>query len=153
MQNYELFTPSESDAASICTIEESCFAIPLTEQQILSQIRDEKYILICAGNRRNGIVAYVGMYYVLDEGYITNVAVSPKHRREHAADCLIIELERNAVEKKLSFITLEVRESNIPAVSLYKKHGFQTAGLRKNYYCSPTENALIMTKMLCEEKN
>ncbi len=153
MQKYELFTPSESDAAAISGIEEACFALPLSEQQILSQIRDEKYILVCAGNRQSGIAAYAGMYSVLDEGYITNVAVSPSFRREHIADRLMEELERLSVVKELSFLTLEVRESNSPAILLYKKHGFLPAGLRMNYYQSPVENALIMTKMLSEGKN
>ena len=150
MQDYELFIPSESDAAAICGIEKACFALPLTEQQVLSQIRDEKYSIVCAGNHLRGIVAYAGMYSVLDEGYITNVAVSPSCRRAHIADRLLEELERLSVEKELSFLTLEVRESNFPAIALYKKHGFLSAGLRKKYYQAPVENALIMTKMLSE---
>lgn len=153
MQEYELFIPSESDAAAICGIEKACFSLPLTEQQILSQIRDDNYSLVCAGNERKGIVAYAGMYSVLDEGYIMNVAVSPSCRREHIADRLLEQLERLSEEKALSFITLEVRESNFSAITLYKKHGFLSAGLRKNYYQAPVENALIMTKKLSEEKN
>ena len=145
-----MFTPTASDAAAISGIEEVCFAQPLTEQQILSQIRNESYILVCAGNRRSEIVAYAGMYFVLDEGYITNVAVSPSCRRAHIADHLMDELEHLSVKKKLSFLTLEVRESNSPAIMLYKKHGFQTTGLRKKYYQAPVENAVIMTKMLSE---
>ena len=69
-------------------------------------------------------------------------------RRMHAGDALMDGLENFSGDKELSFITLEVRESNSPAVALYAKHGFAPAGLRKDYYMSPKENALIMTKYL-----
>ena len=88
---------------------------------------------------------YAGYYAVLDEGYITNVAVREVFRRRHIADRLMEELEHRAKEDGLAFLTLEVRESNAPAVALYSKHGFETRGLRKNYYERPRENALIMT--------
>ncbi len=153
MPDYELNIPSGSDADALRHIESECFSIPLTAEQIAAQIRDERFILICARNRKEEIVAYAGMYHVLDEGYITNVAVLPEARRLHAADALMEKLEQLSAEMGLSFISLEVRESNTPAISLYKKHGYETAGIRKNYYQFPKENALIMTKKLSEEKN
>ncbi len=153
MFEYELTLPSESDAEALIHVENECFSIPLTVEQISAQIRDERFILICARNSKQELVAYAGMYYVLDEGYITNVAVLPEARRLHAADALMEKLEQMSVEKGLSFISLEVRESNTPAISLYEKHGYKTAGIRKDYYQAPKENALIMTKKLSEEKN
>ena len=88
---------------------------------------------------------YVGCQTVLDEGYITNVAVSPDFRRQGIARALIAELTAKAGENKLAFVTLEVRESNAPAIALYNGAGFAPVGKRKNFYSNPTENAVLMT--------
>ena len=61
---------------------------------------------------------------------------------------LIDELEARARKLELAFMTLEVRESNAPAIALYSKHGFVPVGLRKNYYELPRENAVLMTKSI-----
>lgn len=88
---------------------------------------------------------YVGCQTVLDEGYITNVAVSPDFRRQGIARALIAELTAKAGENKLAFVTLEVRESNAPAIALYTGAGFVPVGKRKNFYSNPAENAVLMT--------
>ena len=93
-------------------------------------------------------VGYVGMMYILDEGYISNVAVSAAFRRNGAADALIAELLHRAAALELSFVTLEVREHNTPAKQLYKKQGFIPVGKRKDYYEQPKEDAVLMTKFL-----
>ena len=93
-------------------------------------------------------MGYVGMMCVLDEGYIANVAVSPDWRRQGIGDALIAELLRRAVSRELAFVTLEVRAGNEAAKALYAKHGFVPVGLRKKYYASPTEDAVLMTKFL-----
>ena len=88
---------------------------------------------------------YVGCQTVLDEGYITNVAVSPDFRRQGIARALIAELTAKAGGNKLAFVTLEVRESNAPAIALYTGAGFAPVGKRKDFYSNPTENAVLMT--------
>ena len=82
---------------------------------------------------------------MLDEGYITNVAVSPDFRRQGIARALIEALLAKARENGLAFVTLEVRESNAPAIALYTGAGFEPVGKRKNFYSNPTENAVLMT--------
>ena len=98
------------------------------------------------------MLGYVGMMFVLDEGYISNVAVAPAFRRRGIADALIAELLRRADALSLSFVTLEVREHNIPAISLYENNGFVRVGLRKNYYQKPCENAVLMTRYLEKQR-
>ena len=93
-------------------------------------------------------IVFLCMMYVLDEGYISNVAVSPAYRRQGIADKLISQLLKSAEDKELTFVTLEVRQSNIPAISLYEKNGFIKVGQRKNYYDLPKEDAILMTKFL-----
>ena len=94
---------------------------------------------------------YVGCQTVLDEGYITNVAVSPDFRRQGIARALIAELTAKAGENKLAFVTLEVRESNLAARRLYEKNGFEIVGKRKNYYEKPAEDAILMSKFFQKE--
>ena len=148
MPEFIIAPAAVSDAEAVARIENECFSQPLTYEQIVTQINDESYILLCAKDGAGELIGYAGMYFVLDEGYITNVAVSPLTRRMHAGDALMEGLEGFSVEKELSFITLEVRESNAPAIALYAKHGFAAAGLRRDYYMAPKENAVIMTKYL-----
>ena len=82
---------------------------------------------------------------LLDEGYITNVAVFPEQRRRGIAGQLLQVFLNFAEANRLAFLTLEVRASNAPAIALYRKHGFQTVGQRRNYYQKPDEDALLMT--------
>ena len=94
----------------------------------------------------NTICGYCGLNTILDEGYITNVAVLESYRRQGIGKLLVNALIDFANEKNLAFLTLEVRKSHTPAINLYKNNGFEEVGERKNYYTSPLENALLMTK-------
>ena len=136
----------------ILLMERQCFSVPWTREQLAAQLSDSMHIFLAAEDENGSAIGYVGLMYVLDEGYISNVAVSPSRRREGIADMLLAELYARAKEKKLSFLTLEVRESNIPARSLYKKHGYTEVGRRKGYYSLPKEDAVLMTCFLSEEE-
>ena len=128
-------------------IEQQSFSVPWTEQMLRVQLAPDSHVFLTA-ETADGVVGYVGMMYVLDEGYISNVAVRPDFRRRGAADALLTALEARARALRLSFLTLEVRESNTAAVALYEKHGYRIAGRRKHYYEKPTEDALLMTLTL-----
>jgi len=91
------------------------------------------------------LAGYAGLQMIVDEGHITNVAAAPEYRRRGIADALMAGLMSAAAERGLRFVTLEVRESNIPAQNLYKKHGFSPVGIRKGYYDQPKENAVLMS--------
>ena len=90
-------------------------------------------------------LGYANFLHVLDEGDIGNVAVAPEFRRQGVADALLEALCARAAALDLAFLTLEVRASNAPAIALYRKHGFQAVGQRRNYYQKPDEDALLMT--------
>ena len=92
------------------------------------------------------VVGYAGLQAVLDEGYITNVAVRPDCRRQGIAGKLLQVFLDFAEGNKLAFLSLEVRASNYPAIALYGSRGFRGVGRRKNYYEHPREDAIIMTK-------
>ena len=128
-------------------IEQQSFSVPWTEQMLRMQLEPDSHVFLTA-ETADGVVGYIGMMYVLDEGYITNVAVRQDCRRRGIADALLGELERRARALMLSFLTLEVRESNAPAVALYEKRAYRIVGRRKHYYERPTEDALLMTLTL-----
>ena len=138
---------SEALLPQIQRIEQQSFSVPWTEQMLRMQLEPDSHVFLTAKSD-DGVVGYVGMMYVLDEGYITNVAVRQDCRRRGIADALLDELECRARTLMLSFLTLEVRESNAPAVSLYEKRAYRVVGRRKHYYEKPTEDALLMTLTL-----
>ncbi|NCB74610.1 MAG: ribosomal-protein-alanine N-acetyltransferase [Clostridia bacterium] len=135
----------------IATIENACFSLPWTLEQLEAQMRADNCIFIAAVNDDGALMGYIGLMFVLDEGYISNVAVAPDYRRRGVADALITELIERT-KKRLSFLTLEVRESNLAAIRLYSKHGFEQVGKRKNYYDKPKEAALLMTLFFKKEE-
>ncbi len=137
---------------AIEAMEKQCFSVPWTREMLIKQLPDDMHIFLAAVDDNGEAVGYVGLMNVLDEGYISNVAVSPEMRRQGIGDMLIDELILRARAKKLSFVTLEVRESNLAAQMLYKKHGFTEVGRRRNYYVRPTEDAILMTRFIDEEE-
>ena len=136
----------------LAEIETESFAHPLERKQIETLLADQNTHFLAA---RNGeiLMGSVWLQTVLDEGYIGNVAVRPTYRRKGIADALLEHLDLLAQEKQLSFLTLEVRASNLPAVSLYEKHGYTRVGVRPAYYHDPREDAILMTKYLKQEKS
>ena len=133
---------------SLEALEQACFSLPWTRDQLVSQLPDEQHVFLVADSGNGQVLGYVGMMVVLDEGYISNVAVSPDHRRKGIADALMRALLCEADRRSLSFVTLEVREHNEAAIKLYEKWGFRPVGKRKNYYERPAEDAILMTTFL-----
>lgn len=127
----------------VSKIERACFSEPWSVNAFIDELKNPDAITLAALD--NEVVGFINARKILDEVYINNVAVSENFRRQHIAEQLLISLE-NKVKDNSSFITLEVRKSNIPAQSLYEKLGYEVVGERKNFYQQPTENAILMTK-------
>ena len=98
----------------------------------------------CAKTFEGNTIAYAGTWNIIDETHITTIAVDPENRRKHIGEALIVKILEDCYEAKIKYLTLEVRESNIPAIELYKKYGFSSLGTRKGYYQDNNESALIM---------
>ena len=135
----------------IQAIENICFSLPWHRDALEKQIYADNCVFLAALDDNEAVMGYIGLMHVLDEGYISNIAVAPVCRRRGVADALILELIERTKDL-LAFITLEVRESNRAAIYLYVKHGFETVGKRKNYYDKPKEDALLMTLFLKKEE-
>lgn len=128
----------------IAALEKLCFSEPWSEETLLESFKSGTRFFVAEENKR--VLGYVGISCILDEGYITNVAVFPEHRRRGVGRALINRVFSLARDLGLSFVSLEVRESNIPAITLYEGLGFKQEGKRKRFYRAPEEDALILTK-------
>ncbi len=126
-------------------IETECFSHAWSKQSLESEINNDTSLFFVA-KENDEVIGYIGLSIVIDEGYIFNVAVKSNHRKKGVATALINELVNYGKKNNFYFITLEVRESNAPAISLYSKFGFIKVGERKDYYTEPKENAILMTK-------
>lgn len=145
--NISIRNASMADITEIEALERLCFSVPWTPEMLRNQIEGEGRVLLVA--ECEGVLAgYMGLWYVLDEGCITNVAASPDFRRRGVASALVLEMVSRAKKLDLAFLTLEVRESNSAARKLYEKHGFMVVGMRKRYYETPVEDAVLMTLVL-----
>ncbi len=130
---------------TLAEIERQCFHAPWSAESLGEELGNQDHLFLVA--EENGTaLGYVGCQTVLDEGYITNVAVSPKARRRGIARMLLNQLSARAKEKGLAFITLEVRQSNAAAIALYEGQGYCEVGGRKGFYSNPKEDAVLMTK-------
>ena len=145
--DYHIGNADKRHLDALVELERQCFSVPWTRAQIAAELPDGHHEFLAA-EADGKLLGYVGMMYVLDEGYISNVAVAPDCRRQGIASALIAALLRRAKELQLSFVTLEVRESNAPAIALYERFGFAPVGRRKGYYDAPKEDAILMTTYL-----
>lgn len=128
----------------ILKVEKECFKKPWTEEMFKEEMSG-KFSVYRVITENDVAVGYMGMWILADEGHITNVAIGKDFRRKGYASALVDSFIKLGEERKLSFLTLEVRESNESAISLYEKKGFTPVGRRKNYY-ENTEDAILMTK-------
>lgn len=132
------------DEKAIALLEKECFSSPWSENAILSSLENGTVFFLA---EENGVVlGYVGLQVISPEGYVTNLAVTASARGKGLGTELAEQLDEFGKKENLEFISLEVRQSNTAAFSLYKKCGFKEVGKRKNFYTKPTEDAIIMTK-------
>lgn len=134
---------------SLVELENKCFKIPWSKNMFLGDVDNPNayYILIINDDR---VIGYCGLYRVLDESSITNIAVHPDFRRKGLATLMLRNIFEYCLKASISFVTLEVRESNTDAIKLYMDNGFEIVGERKNYYADNRETAILMTKYLKE---
>lgn len=144
--NYDIIPMTAGHLDQVADIERICFSDPWSRRMLSEHLENECAATLVALGEDGTVLGYAGVLVVVDEGYITNVAVRPEYRRQGVASQLLDVFRRFAEGSRLAFLTLEVRASNRAARSLYAKHGYAEVGCRKNYYEHPREDAIIMTK-------
>ena len=142
---YDIIPMTSAHLDQVAEIEQICFSDPWSRRMLSEHLENECAATLVAMGEDGTIMGYAGLLVVLDEGYITNVAVRPEYRRQGIAGELLAVFRRFAESNNMAFLTLEVRDSNASARALYTKHGFSEVGVRKNYYDHPKEDAIIMT--------
>ena len=130
----------------VAELERICFSAPWSRNMLAEELNNALSAMLVALDDSGRVVGYAGVQVILDEGYITNVAVRPECRRQGIAGKLLDVFLNFAEGNKLAFLTLEVRASNEAAIILYGRHGFRGVGRRRNYYEHPREDAIIMTR-------
>lgn len=98
----------------------------------------------CVRDENNKILSFIGMWRIFEEAHITTLGVHPDYRGLQLAQILLVQAIELCYKEMIKYITLEVRESNVQAISLYEKFLFESIGMRKNYYQDNGENAIIM---------
>ena len=131
--------------SQVAELEKICFSDPWSEKSIASELTNPLSLWLVAVED-DRVAGYVGSQSVMDESDMMNVAVHPDFRRQGVAEKLVLELVAALAKNDNHCLTLEVRASNVSAISLYEKLGFAQIGLRKNYYRNPKEDALILRK-------
>lgn len=131
------------DADQVHAIECACFSQPWTRESILGEIESDRAHYLVA-DESGHIYGYVGFRQIFDEGHITNIAVSRQVQGKGIGSRLVEGMLGLGNVLGIKSYTLEVRVGNAPAIALYEKYGFETAGIRKGFYDLPKEDALIM---------
>lgn len=133
----------KADLPEILEIERAIFSVPWSENGFLFEIDSpESHFTLAEADGR--IAGFIIIHRSYDEAEIYNVAVREEYRRLGIADMLMQDARMYAALWSVQRVFLEVRQSNVPARALYKKHGFEVLGVRKKYYDEPKEDAILM---------
>lgn len=142
---------SEADLDWVTKLEAETFSLPWSREAFAEEIGHPDRLFVVAKLCEEGGpdpigVGYSGMFLSFDEGEITNVAINPAFRGKGFGQQMLAAQMEMAGQKGVHSFTLEVRVSNQNAIRLYEKLGFQSVGVRRNFYEKPTEDAMIMWK-------
>ena len=141
----ELRLMRSEDISQLAELEKICFHDPWSVSAFSYELNNPLSLWLVAADG-DVVAGYVGSQTVMGESDMMNIAVSPNYRRQGLAQQLIIKLVEMLCQRQSHSLTLEVRKSNLPAISLYKKLDFMQIGCRPNYYRNPKEDAFIMRK-------
>lgn len=132
------------DIEALVQIEHACFATPWDRASFEYELTVNQFAYYLVIERNQSIIGYAGAGFIFDEGHITNVGILPEYRGQGLGLQLMKQLMKQAQTQQVSYLTLEVRKSNVIAQGLYQKLNFRPVALRKKYYSDNQEDALIM---------
>ena len=151
MDSFKIRPMEPQDLIAVWEIERLCFSIPWTKNAFLIEISDNRCARYLVAHIGGKVIGYGGMWLMIDEAHITNIAVHPSFRKKGVGHAVLKALIDVALRNDADKMTLEVRVSNREALSLYESMGFVGAGIRKRYYSDNNEDALIMWKTIDNE--
>lgn len=148
--NFNITEMTAKHISQIAMLEKECFSQPWSENALLQELENEgSHFLVAEYNSE--VAGYIGVQEICGEAYVTNVAVFSRFRKNGIGKALIDAASKGAFQRSCEFITLEVRQSNQSAISLYEASGFEKVGIRKSFYSHPTEDAVLYTKYFTKE--
>ncbi|MFL0267214.1 ribosomal protein S18-alanine N-acetyltransferase [Candidatus Clostridium radicumherbarum] len=152
MDNITILALAPEHVDGVFTISKLSFKTPWSRESMEKELKNEvaRYVVAVKDNM---VIGYGGVWLILDEGQITNIAVHPEFRGLGISHLLLDALIQVCALEDIIAMTLEVRKSNTTAQNLYKKHGFVEEGVRKNYYLDPIEDGIIMWKHNITKEN
>ena len=142
----EIILATKQHLSEVAEIEKKVFSEPWSEKSLELCLSDNAFCICCVEN--GAVVSYCTVMTVLDEAQIINVATDPERRGRGYAKAVLETVFAECKKRNLISISLEVRESNVPAIALYEGLSFNVEGKRKDFYKNPRENALVMIKNL-----
>jgi [ribosomal protein S18]-alanine N-acetyltransferase len=144
MENYGIRRMTVDDLKFICELEKSSFTVPWSYDSFYNELTNNQFAYYLVLEVGGQIAGYGGMWLIIDEAHITNLAISPAFRGRKWGEKLLAAMQMHAIRMGAKAMTLEVRTSNHIAQKLYTKFGFDKTGIRPNYYSDNGEDALIM---------
>lgn len=142
----EIVDMNLSHVDGMVELENATFHLPWTRADFEREVNENKMAVYKVAISDGRVVGYAGMWHIVNEGHITNIAVLEDYRKQGIGDMLLEALFDVATEREMIGITLEVKISNLAAQRLYTKKGFRPEGFRKKYYQDTGEDAVIMWK-------
>jgi len=133
-----------ADLDGVMAVEEISYLTPWSRRAFVSELTENIHAHYIVARLGREVVGYAGMWVILDEAHVTNIAVHPDWRRRGLGERLLRELISRARARGATRVTLEVRKSNMVAQRLYTRLGFVPRGIRKGYYSDTGEDAIIM---------
>ena len=134
----------ERDLDAIMVLEERCFTLSWSREAFYNELNQNRFATYLVLEEEGQIIGYCGAWLVVDEAHITNIAILPEFRGRGLGEALLSKMIEQCKEQNIERMTLEVRETNTVAQSLYTKLGFQKGAIRRNYYSDNQEDAIVM---------
>lgn len=133
-----------SDITAVARVERASFSTVWPSDAFYNELSTNKLAHYFVGLFEDRVVAYGGVWVIVEDSHVTTLAVDPPYRGRRFGEVLLLRLIDEAIERGAAWMTLEVRESNTVAQRLYRKYGFTTVTMRSGYYSDDNESALIM---------
>ncbi len=149
--SWQVSALEKEDIPAVALLEKAVFSRPWSQKMLEESWQQHQYFF-AAIKTEEKLLGYGGIYQAADEANITNIGVQPEARRQGIGKALLSALLKVAEKRGCRVVFLEVRESNVAARTLYEKMGFVLAGIRKNYYTDPKENAVTMYHLLGDDQ-
>lgn len=151
MNNYEIVDMNMAHVDEVTEIEASSFRTPWSKEAFVNELQRNKCAKYRVLTHVGKVIAYGGMWIIVDEAHITNIAVHPQYRGKGIGQIIVEDMINQGRNLNVASMTLEVRTSNIAAIRLYSKFGFKEEAIRKGYYADTGEDAIIMWRRILIE--